>query len=101
MACEGLEATKQDFAFSVFERVFEEFGGIQIERIKPGHPEQNGRHERMHLHLSQVFAGTDVGLKECDDGIWLVSFMDYDLGYFDHEGMRFEPLPNPFGHSAV
>ncbi len=25
--------------------------GINIERIKPGHPEQNGRHERMHLTL--------------------------------------------------
>ena len=25
--------------------------GIQIERIRPGHPEQNGRHERMHLTL--------------------------------------------------
>ena len=25
--------------------------GIAIERIKPGHPEQNGRHERMHLTL--------------------------------------------------
>jgi len=25
--------------------------GIRIERIKPGHPEQNGRHERMHLTL--------------------------------------------------
>jgi putative transposase len=23
--------------------------GIDIERIKPGHPEQNGRRERMHL----------------------------------------------------
>jgi putative transposase len=23
--------------------------GIEIERIKPGHPQQNGRHERMHL----------------------------------------------------
>ncbi|MBU6461072.1 MAG: transposase [Proteobacteria bacterium] len=27
--------------------------GIQTERIKPGHPEQNGRHERMHLTLKQ------------------------------------------------
>jgi putative transposase len=27
--------------------------GIQIERIKPGHPEQNGRHERMHLTLKR------------------------------------------------
>ena len=25
--------------------------GIKIERIKPGHPQQNGRHERMHLTL--------------------------------------------------
>ena len=24
-----------------------------IERIKPGHPEQNGRHERMHLTLKK------------------------------------------------
>jgi hypothetical protein len=27
--------------------------GIQPERIQPGHPEQNGRHERMHLTLKQ------------------------------------------------
>jgi len=27
--------------------------GIAIERIKPGHPQQNGRHERMHLTLKQ------------------------------------------------
>jgi putative transposase len=27
--------------------------GVGIERIKPGHPEQNGRHERMHLTLKQ------------------------------------------------
>ena len=26
--------------------------GIQIERIKPGRPQQNGRHERMHLTLN-------------------------------------------------
>ena len=25
--------------------------GIQIERIQPGHPQQNGRHERMHRTL--------------------------------------------------
>jgi hypothetical protein len=25
----------------------------QIERIKPGHPQQNGRHERMHLTLKR------------------------------------------------
>jgi putative transposase len=27
--------------------------GIEIERTKPGHPEQNGRHERMHLTLKR------------------------------------------------
>jgi len=27
--------------------------GVGIERIRPGHPEQNGRHERMHLTLKQ------------------------------------------------
>lgn len=153
--------------------------GIAIERIEPGHPEQNGRHERMHLtlkkettkppgmnflqqqekfdhfgegfnndrphealemkypgeiykpstriyqglpevkypfhdrtvnvtscgricirkkkiHMSQVFAGQAVGIKEVTDGIWLVSFMDFDLGYFDEDSSLFEPLDNPF-----
>ena len=27
--------------------------GIQVQRIKPGHPQQNGRHERMHLTLKK------------------------------------------------
>jgi putative transposase len=153
--------------------------GISIERIQPGHPEQNGRHERMHLtlkteatkpaafnllqqqarfdtfvevynnqrphqalemrypgevytpsprayrvpdepeyplhdrtirvtrcgricigkrkvNLSTVFAGQCVGIREVADKIWLVSFMDYDLGYFDEEEARVEPGPNPF-----
>jgi putative transposase len=30
--------------------------GIRHERIEPGHPEQNGRHERMHLTLKQETA---------------------------------------------
>ena len=32
---------------------------------------------------SSTFAGQAVGIKEVNDDIWLVSFMDYDLGYFD------------------
>jgi transposase InsO family protein len=154
--------------------------GIEIERIKPGRPQQNGRHERMHLtlkkettrppgmnslqqqakfdaflqefnterphealamkcpadvykpsnrpyrglpelsypfhdreilvtacgriclhrkkiNLSTVFAGQTVAIKEVDDGIWLVSFMHYDLGYFDLEQRTLQPLDNPFG----
>ena len=30
--------------------------GIEIERIKPGNPQQNGRHERMHRVLKQATA---------------------------------------------
>ena len=154
--------------------------GIAIERIKPGHPQQNGRHERMHLTLKQeatrppgmnslqqqarfdafvsefnderphealamktpserysaspipylglpdltyplhdrdalvtvcgricmhrkkisisyVLAGQRVGIKEVDDGIWIVSFMQYDLGYIDLEQKTLQPLDNPFG----
>ena len=34
-----------------------------MERIPPGHPQQNGRHERMHLTLKKEAtrpAGTDI-----------------------------------------
>jgi putative transposase len=41
--------------------------------------------------------GQAVGIKEVHDDIWLVSFMDYDLGYFDLETRVLEPLQNPFG----
>jgi len=154
--------------------------GIAIERIKPGHPQQNGRHERMHLtlkreatrppginalqqqahfdafrsefnaerphealamrcpaeiysassrpylglpeiayplhdrevlvtacgricmhrkrvNISTVLAGQKLGIREVDEGIWLVSFLDYDLGYIDLEQKTLQPLDNPFG----
>ena len=83
LACEALSTTQERYAFSVFERTFQDFGlpeairtdngvpfasahalyglsklavwwlrlGIRLERIAPGHPEQNGRHERMHRTL--------------------------------------------------
>jgi hypothetical protein len=38
-----------------------------------------------------------LGLKEVDDGVWLVSFMHYDLGYIDLEQKTLQPLDNPFG----
>ncbi|WFU29395.1 hypothetical protein QA635_22545 [Bradyrhizobium brasilense] len=42
-------------------------------------------------------AGQQLGIKEVDDGIWLVSFMHDDLGYFDLEQKTLQPLDNPFG----
>jgi len=38
-----------------------------------------------------VFAGQIVGIREVDDQIWLVSFIDYDLGFVDQEAGRVEP----------
>ena len=49
------------------------------------------------INLSQVFAGQKVGIREVDEQIWLVSFMHYDLGFFDQEIGRVECAPNPFG----
>ena len=43
---------------------------------------------RQEVNLSQLFAGQTVGIKQIQDRIWLVSFMDYDLGYFDDETCR-------------
>jgi putative transposase len=212
LCCDALEATKEDLAFSAFERTFKDFGlpaairtdngipfasrsaffglsklsvwwlrlGIRLERIKPGKPQQNGRHERMHLtlkkeatrpagrnflqqqakfdrfmhcfnferpheaigmkypaelysasprpyqglgeleyplhdrtvmvtacgricigrrkvNLSHVFAGQKIGIREVSEKIWLVSFMHYDLGFFDEEADRVECAENPFG----
>ena len=216
LLCEALGSNQEQFAFTAFERLFQERGlpqairsdngvpfaspnslfnlsklsvwwlrlGISIERIKPGHPQQNGRHERMHLtlkqeatrpaganllqqqakfdafqqefnherphealhmqcpaevytpsrkpyrglqephypfhdkvvivtncgrlclyrkkiNLSTCLAGQAVGIKEVDDGIWLVSFMDYDLGYVDLEEKTLQPLANPFGPKVL
>ena len=47
--------------------------------------------------MSSVFAGQTVGIKEFSDKVWLVSFMQYDLGFFDHETDRVTSAENPFG----
>lgn len=38
-----------------------------------------------------------VGIKEVDEGIWIVSFMHYDLGFIDLEQKTLQPLDNAFG----
>jgi putative transposase len=72
--------------------------------------QQNDRHDRAiritkcgricignrKINLSTVFAGQTVGIREVADKIWLVSFMDYDLGFFDEDVGRVEPASNPF-----
>ena len=54
-------------------------------------------YQRRKISVSQVFAGPKVGVKQLDNRVWLVTFMHYDLGYFDDETCRLEPIDNPFG----
>lgn len=42
-------------------------------------------------------AGQRLGIREVDDGVWLASFMQYDLGYIDLEQKTLQPIDNPFG----
>ena len=37
-----------------------------------------------------------IGVKEVAEQIWMISFMHYDLGFFDHQSNRVECAPNPF-----
>ena len=37
------------------------------------------------INLSQALSGQNIGIKEIDDKIWLVTFMNYDLGFFNEE----------------
>jgi len=54
-------------------------------------------HFKEKIYFSTSLAGQAVGIKEVEDDIWLVSFMDYDLGYIDLEEKTLRPLNNPFG----
>ena len=53
------------------------------------------------INLSAVFAGQKVGVKQVADQVWLVSFMHYDLGFFDNESCRVECADNPFGAKVL
>ena len=45
-----------------------------------------------------MLAGQSLGNNEVvDDGIWLVSFMHYDLGYIDLEQKTLQSSTDPFG----
>jgi hypothetical protein len=40
---------------------------------------------RKRINVSTVLAGQRLGIKEVDEGVWIVSFMSYDLGFIDLE----------------
>ena len=40
---------------------------------------------RRKINLSTVSASQNVGIKKVSDKVWLVSFIQYDLGLFDQE----------------
>jgi hypothetical protein len=56
---------------------------------------------RKRVNISTVLAGHRLGIEEVDEGIWLVSFMHYDLGYIELEQKTLQPLDNPFGPSLL
>ena len=47
-----------------------------------------------------MFAGQNVGVTQVGERIWLVTFMQYGLGYFDDEECRLEPIENPFARKS-
>ena len=53
------------------------------------------------INLSTVFAGQNVGIKEVEGKVWVISFMHYDLGLFDHESNRFECAESRFAAKVL
>jgi transposase InsO family protein len=47
---------------------------------------------RDHFRLTTALARESVGVREVEDGRWLVSFMNLDLGHYDFRTKRFEPI---------
>ena len=43
------------------------------------------------INIPTVLAGQRLGIKEVDEGIWLVSFIDHDLGDIDLEQRTLQP----------
>ena len=57
---------------------------------------------RLNINLSTVFGGQFVGIREVADKIWLVSFMEFDRGFFDEDSNRVEPVgDNPFAPKVL
>jgi putative transposase len=50
---------------------------------------------------SHALAGQNVGVTQVGERIWLVTFMHYDLGYFDDEAGTVEPIADLFGSKVL
>jgi len=48
---------------------------------------------RRKVHLSTALAGQRVGIREENDGRWLVSFVDVDLGHVDRQNTLIPHTP--------
>lgn len=83
LVCEALPSTQAQFAFIAFERAFKDFGLPRIIRTDNGLP----------------FAAPTALYRLSK--LAVVSFMQYDLGYFDDEAVRVEPIENPFGPKVL
>jgi hypothetical protein len=53
------------------------------------------------INLSQVFSGQLVGIREVDEKIWLVSFLDFDLGLLRRSGRTGRTRPQPLHRKNV
>jgi len=53
--------------------------------------------KKLKVNISKAMSNQPVGLKQVDQGIWQVHFMDYTIGYFDEESRKFSPQDDPFG----
>jgi hypothetical protein len=56
---------------------------------------------RKRINISTVLAGQRLGIKEVDEGIWLVSFAHYDPGYFGPRAENAATPRQPFRHEVV
>lgn len=53
---------------------------------------------KQHYHLCPALAGEEVGIREEEDGRWLVTFMKLDLGHVNPKTKKFYPMaPSPRG----
>src|SRR5215216_1812166 len=81
----------------------------RIARARISVPRQDRDRHHMRAHLLQSAENqsqhrlrrSERGDQTGERRNWLVSFMDYDLGYFDHDTCRLEPLENPFGPKVL